>query len=87
LDEDHDSLLLEELEVKNPQNVKAKSKIVNEHGFKRELERRKLERQNINVKQKEVYNKMLQYVEGRFKKLAIESFSKSGNEKNNPSRV
>jgi hypothetical protein len=79
--------LLEDLEVKNPQNVKAKSKIVNEHGLKRELERRKLDRQNVNVKQKEVYKKMLQYIEGRFKKLAIESFSKSGNERNNPPRV
>ncbi len=47
LDEDDYSPLLDDLEIKNPIKKK-KPKIVNEQGLKRELELRKLERQNMN---------------------------------------
>lgn len=53
LDEKSDYPLFDELDVQNPikyanQSSKKKQKIVNESGIKRELERRKLERQTVN---------------------------------------
>jgi hypothetical protein len=39
---------------------------VNEHGVKRELERRKAERAQLNQAHIRVYNKLLEYIENRF---------------------
>lgn len=68
------------------QKVKIEKRIVNEHGVKRELERRKERRAQMNQSHIKVYNKLLGYIQNRFQRVGIETME-VGEKRNNPTRV
>lgn len=67
------------------QKQRPEKRIVNEHGVKRELERRKEKRAQMNLSHIKVYNKLLEYIQNRFQRVGI--VETSGEKRNNPTRV
>jgi hypothetical protein len=61
-------------------------RIVNEHGVKRELERRKAERAHMNQGHIKIYNKLLEYIQNRFQRVGMKSIPEV-EKRNNPTRV